>query len=73
MHEHPLKNKGGDTGAPLHVGHPLIKTFWTAVSFLQCHNIEYNSLFIAALKIVDLCMSKKSTHQPLEREENMQN
>ena len=58
MHEHPLKNKGGDTGAPLHVGHPLIKTFWTDVSFLQCHSIEYSSLFIAALKIVDLFMSK---------------
>lgn len=36
----------------------LIKTFWTAVSFLQCHSLEYSTLFISALKIVDLFMSK---------------
>ena len=34
------------------------KIFWTAASFLQCHSLEYSQLFISALKIVDLFMSK---------------
>lgn len=47
------------------------QAFWTAVSFLQCHNIEYSQLFVAALSIVDLFLSKSSLRQLLkERKES---
>ncbi|OHT12810.1 hypothetical protein TRFO_17283 [Tritrichomonas foetus] len=43
-----------------------IESFWTAVAFLQCHSIEYNSLFVNALQIVNEFLSNDKLRSKLK-------